>query len=61
MKYFRKWINLFYKNYLNRPKAISPTIDITLLMAKKTIKSTAKIAIRRLKQKQNQPANNINQ
>ena len=40
VQYFRKLINLFDKNDLNKSKATFKTINIILLMAKPTIKQT---------------------
>ena len=64
IQHFRKLISSFYKDHLNKPIATFKAINIILLMArliiKLTIKSIAKTAIRLLKQKQDQPANNTN-
>lgn len=40
IQHFRKLINLFYKNYPDKPTTISETINIAPLIAKPTVKPT---------------------
>ena len=49
-----KFISLFYKNYPDKPTAISKAISITLLMAKPIIKPAAKPTVRPMTLKQKQ-------
>ena len=58
IQHLRKLISSFYKNYPNKPTAISKTINTTPTMSRPTIKPTTKPTA--LKQKQGQPANNSN-
>ena len=41
VQYLKKFISLFYKNYLNKLIANFKIIDILLLIAKPTVKPTA--------------------
>ena len=50
VQYFRKLINLFYKNHLNKPIIISKAINNAPPMAKPTIKPAAKLMAPKQKQ-----------
>ena len=58
VQHLRKLISLFYKDYSDKPTAISKAIDIAPLIARPTIKLAAKSTIRptALKQKQGRPS-----
>lgn len=55
VQYFRKPINFFHKNHLNKPTMISKAIDTTLSMTRPTVKY-----IKLTKQKQSQLAQSTN-
>ena len=50
VQHLRKLISLFYKDYPNKPTAISESIDIALPMSRSTIKLAAKPMIPKQKQ-----------
>ena len=58
-QHLRKLISLFYKDYLDKPTATSPTINTTPPMARPIVRPTIK-PIESSKQKQRQSVNSTN-